>query len=85
MPSVSEMREALGLPRNTKSRQVYHRALRTFVRDGAECLDRLEKMDYLRIQFPDNPQFAAEAGKLRQQRDAWIDDLREGLIPLRQL
>jgi hypothetical protein len=69
----------LGLPRNMKSRQVLNAAVRRTA-GGALLLDRLEKMDYMRIQDPNNPHFAAEVGKLIQQRDQIVDAILSGRL-----
>ena len=85
MPTKREIQHALGLPPNTKTRQVYNHAIRACVPGGNNLLERLRKMDDLRTQFPNNPQFADEVGKLIDERERLTDDLLAGRIPLVRL
>jgi hypothetical protein len=45
MPTTDEIRDTLGLSRNTKMKQVLNLAIRQYVLGGAETLDLLERMD----------------------------------------
>jgi len=83
MPTTDEIRDTLRLSRNTKMKEVLNRAIRQYLPGGAETLDLLERMDYMRIQDPANPHIAAEVGKLRSKRDMFVEGLRLGAIPLR--